>query len=657
LHPAFAMIRSSLMILLGFVILLISTGILAMFASRFKENLEGLKKQRGQVTAAEVNKAGAIMTAFMLGLNNMHRRRVRTLLTCGTLVLITFVMICFTSVQNDIVDSSVSIGKAPFQGFVVQNERFLGVSEAEVFALEAKYGETYAVVPRRALTGTEDALSLRREYPQIRVTRTDGGHVYGADAQSVLTWSPDEPLARQLVSPERWFTREDALPSGAPVPILISSAMAGSLGIAEDLLGAKPSPAVVVNGVACVVRGVFSGDTLDGLLDLDGQNLLPFDIKALREVNKSGATILADASDPRVSGNHVIIAPRSMGVTFAGGMERILSVAVVLPETLSPKGARAEIEQFMEQSGRTTFFGLDGYAFMGRRARGSSFVGLIDMLVPLIIAALTVLNTIRGSVYERKEEIFVYNAVGIAPRHIFCMFFAEAVVYAVVGSVLGYILSQGTGKLLIAANLTGGLNMTFTSLGTIYASWAIAASVFVSTWFPARTAMEIASPATDAGWRLPAPDGDTLSFKLPFTFGWQDRIAVLGFFQRYFSDHGEGSSGPFFTGASVIGIAAATDPLDGDGYIPTMTTAIWLKPFDLGVSQELCIALPKDGETGEYVAQITLTRRSGAPENWQRLNRVFVSLLRTHFLHWRAVSPEERAAMYEEAKAQFAGVT
>jgi hypothetical protein len=37
-------------------------------------------------------------------------------------------------------------------------------------------------------------------------------------------------------------------------------------------------------------------------------------------------------------------------------------------------------------------------------------------------------------------------------------------------------------------------------------------------------------------------------------------------------------------------------------------------------------------------------------ENWRRLNRVFVGLLREHFLHWRAVSPDERATMFREAK-------
>ena len=654
LHPAFAMIRSSLMILLGFIILLISTGILAMFSSKFKENLESIKQQRGQVTAAEVNKFGAVVTAFMLGLNNMHRRRVRTMLTCGTLVLITFVMICFTSVQSDIVDSSVSVGKAPFQGFVVKNEEYRPVSASELFALQTKYGEQYKVAARRAAVGTEDWTTRRRNYPEFELVRSDGERTRSAEAMTMLTWSPDEPLAKLLVPPERWFVEEDAQGDpDDPVPVLLSEVIAGKLGIRTEMLDGDTPVEIEISGAPCTVRGIFDGKALDAMLDFDGYNLLPFDIKALREVNKAAGSIIADVEDPRISGDDAIIAPRGLGVTIANSSDRILSVAVALPEALPPKQVREEIEQFMEQSGRLTYFGLDGYAFLGKRARESTFVGLVDMLIPLIIAAITVLNTIRGSVYERKEEIFVYNAVGIAPRHIFFMFFAEAFVYAVVGSVLGYILSQGTGKLLTAVNLTGGLNMTFTSLGTIYASWAIAASVFVSTWFPARTAMKIASPSTDLGWRLPEPDGDTLSFRLPFTFDWHDRIAVMAFFRRHFVDHGEGSSGAFFAGAPVLGIADRTDPLNGDGYIPTITTPIWLKPFDLGVSQELRISLPTDPETGEFAAKIVLTRRSGTLENWKRLNRVFVGLLRKHFLHWRAVAPDERAQMFEESKREM----
>jgi hypothetical protein len=231
------------------------------------------------------------------------------------------------------------------------------------------------------------------------------------------------------------------------------------------------------------------------------------------------------------------------------------------------------------------------------------------------------------------------------------MFFSEAFVYAVVGSVLGYILSQGTGRILTLAGWTGGLNMTFTSINTIYASFTIMVAVFISTLFPARSAMEIAAPAEESGWDLPEPEGDDMHFALPFTFDYRGRIAVLAFFERYFSDHGEGSAGRFFASVPEFSIAEQTDPLENDGYIPLLSTTVWLKPFDLGVSQQITIAMPVDEETGEYIARITLSRLSGSREAWLRLNYTFVSLLRKHFLFWRAVTPEERNTMFEEARA------
>jgi hypothetical protein len=290
----------------------------------------------------------------------------------------------------------------------------------------------------------------------------------------------------------------------------------------------------------------------------------------------------------------------------------------------------------------------------------------MGMLIPLIIAALTVLNTMKGSVYERRDEIFVYNAVGIAPRYVFFMFFAEAFVYVVVGSVLGYILSQGTGRILIelsqsgfapGIDFTGGLNMAFTSRMTIYASLAIGASVFISTYFPARSAMEIASPTEDSGWDLPEPVGDALSFRLPFTFSSHDRIAVLSFFQRYLQDHGEGSSGRFFAAPPELGICSKRDPLADDGLVPCISNTIWLKPFDLAVSQKLEISLPTDGETGEFIADVTLVRISGTRESWMHLNKGFIQLIRRQFLHWRAVTDEQREEMFQEAKGLFVVLT
>jgi hypothetical protein len=325
----------------------------------------------------------------------------------------------------------------------------------------------------------------------------------------------------------------------------------------------------------------------------------------------------------------------------------------------SYRDAKETIDTYLEGSAEPVYYGLGGIAYQGKRLREVSIAGLMQMIIPLIIAALTVLNTMKGSVYERRDEIFVYNAVGIAPRYIFFMFFAEAFVYVVIGSVLGYILSQGTGRILIelsqssfgaVTDFTGGLSMSFTSRMTIYASLAIAAAVFVSTYFPARSAMEIAAPADDSGWDLPPPDGDMLAFHLPFTFSPRDRIAVLSFFEGYLLDHGEGGAGRFFAGPPKIGISSQRDALAGDALVPSIEATLWLKPFDLAVSERMEISLPTDPETGEFIATVTLVRLSGTREAWLHLNRSLVQIVRLQFLRWRAVSATQREQMFQEAK-------
>ena len=198
--------------------------------------------------------------------------------------------------------------------------------------------------------------------------------------------------------------------------------------------------------------------------------------------------------------------------------------------------------------------------------------------------------------------------------------------------------------------------MTFTSLATVWASLAVTASVFISTFFPAWAAMKIATPSDEQGWHLPPADGDKISFALPFTFDRKDRIAVLEFFSRIFLDHGEGGAGKFHAGRPLLHVEAEKKP-DGTELMPQITTTIWLKPFDLGVSQELVIRLPVDPETGEFIARIQLTRLSGTRESWLRLNHGFVAILRKHFLFWRAVSAEQRQLMFDEARSQLENST
>ncbi len=659
LHPAFEMVRSSLMILLGFVIILISMGITFLFSSKFKENLEELRKKAGRVTSAEVNKFGVMGSAFMLGLNNMHRRKVRTGLTCATLVLLTFVMISFTSVSSDLADERVALGKAHYQGMLVRNDNFEPLSRDEVFAFQNKYGENYQVARRAMLTGMEvENQPVTPEMQLVRQIASDSDDASSQDlvrrevsAHAYLKFDPSEPLRDriELWPGSRWFSSQDL--GSEIVPILVSEAAASALAIDPADLSEEGVP-LTIGGATFSVIGIFESESLESLRDLNGQDLLPYDYErvsdAVADKTGTGTVRLIDENETRVPASDVILLPYGVTSLSPPNSEEIISsVAVAMPGVPYGEASRV-IDAFLTQLGEPVYYGLDGVAYRGLQTRKTTMAGLVDLIIPLLIAGLTVLNTMRGSVYERRDEIYVYNAVGIAPRYVFFMFIAEAFVYAVVGSVLGYILSQGVGRVLTEIGLTGGLNMTYTSMATIYASWTLMAAVFISTFFPARQAMKIAAPSEESGWSLPEPKGDRLAFDLPFNFMHRDRFAIISFFARYLRDHGEGGVGRFYAAEPIP--LLEPDPDDPGHLIPGISSTTWLKPYDLGVSQELRITMPIDDETGLYKARVELLRLSGTREAWLRLNKGFVLQVRRQFLHWRAVDEPDRQDMFNETR-------
>jgi len=649
LHPAFGMIRSSLIILLGFAIFLICAAMTVLFISKASENLELLRRKQSRVKAADVNPLGILATSFLLGLNNMHRRKVRTGLTCATLVLITFAMIAFTSIYEDFEEQETVVGPAPYQGLLIRKEKSAAITPGEAQALDTKYASRYPVLLRHAIVGRSNWL---REslIPSLEVVHApEHGMARRVSARTVLFFEPGDPIAGGLpIIAGKWLPEN----TEGPPRVLISDRMAQSLGI-EPAQVENGAP-LQLNGRALIVCGLFDAGRLDHFTDLDGRSILPFDVEGLQsfEITTAGFYILADESDARVPAADAIIAPASLASRETGGTETRTMAAVVNLEGVAYREARSVIRQYVEQSGLRTVYGLDGAAAMAVRRRHASVEGLVDLIIPLFIAAITVLNTMKGSVYERRDELYVYNAVGIAPRYIFAMFFAESLVYAIVGSVLGYFLSQGVGAALTALDLTGGLNMTFASLNSVYASLAVMGAVFFSTWFPARTAVEIAATSEDSGWKLPEAEGGSLEFDLPFLFDARERLAVLAFFRHFLLNHTEGDGGIFQSSMPRSLVESEGGAPDG-APVPGVGCEIWLKPFDLGVSQELRILTPTDPQSGEYVARLQLVHRNGTRDAWNRLNRGFIATLRRQFLHWRAVSPQQKELLLAETRAWF----
>ena len=681
-HPAFQMVRSSLMILIGFLIFLLTVLVSLMVGGKFKQNIKDLRSKEGRVEGADINRGGVIGTAFMLGLNNMRRRKVRTGLTCVTLVLLTFVMICFTSVSTDLVNVEYATGRSPWNGILLRNQNYTAITDPEVNSIRQVYGLQYPVTTHTWLTGiTLLWLADRLQNAEIVIDREfmagEQKVTKRAKVSASVKMEWNEPmfsgLDRYLLPGRGWFPRPAetrrarlaALEAGTKQGrcVILPDNVARDLDISTNDVNAG-GVTVQIRGDEYEVLGIIDGAALTEYVGVDGKGLLPYDLNNVQSLGRSATGLALVPEDvKRLPGAQVIIVNQSPKLKSGYEQEFVVSCGILFPKAgyqvledapkqpaVGFKEQRRLVLEYLERVGEAAYYAVDGIAYYGSRMRAKTFEGVLELLIPILIAALTVFNTMRGSVYERRDEIYVYNAVGIAPNHVFFMFMAEACVYAVVGAMLGYLLSQATGRVLTVLNLTGGMNMNYSSIETIYASLAIVLAVMLSTIIPARSAARLASPSETKGWTVPEPVNDQMTFNLPFTFTPHDRVAVISYFRRWLDANGEGSSGPFFCSPPEVRVRQDAREAQGGGLIPGVAATIWLKPYDLGVSQRLEIWLPTDPETGEYIANVHLVRLSGTSAAWDRTVKPFLGVLRKQFLNWRAASMTERSEMCVEAR-------
>ena len=99
-HPAFQITTTPVIILIAFIVLALTVIVISIIIRKFEEQLEKIKQEGSKVYKADVGRLSASAAAFSLGISNMRKRGGRTILTCATLVILTFTVISFTSVRT-----------------------------------------------------------------------------------------------------------------------------------------------------------------------------------------------------------------------------------------------------------------------------------------------------------------------------------------------------------------------------------------------------------------------------------------------------------------------------------------------------------------------------------------------------------------------------
>ena len=645
-HPAFQLSNPAV-ILLAFIILALAVLVMLLITSKFGHQMRSLRTETAVVHETDVGRISASYAAFSLGISNMKRRKVRTALTFVTLLLLTFTVLSFTSVKSTLEFNQISRdNEGLYEGALIRSKSWNPLEESAYEYAQSNFQEIATVAPRNWY------ISRAKNYIKVKA---EGGK--SANALGVVGMTPQETqvtgLDRCLIA-GRWFREEDRR-----VCILPNDMLANTL---LDIDLAEVGEAQVrLFGEMFTVIGVADPKKMKTLEDLDDEILTPADFQltggqAVQEMAEEEQRQKQGLENPKVvikpfvhlEPANVLIVPYQTLRDVGGALQ---SVAIRFEEG---EDVLRHVKEFITRLAVTLFAGIQEegeesikvsvYSSYGRTLP----LGLSNLFIPIMIAALIVLNTMMGSVYERFTEIGIYSSVGLAPVHIAFLFMAESCVYAVLGTVAGYLAGQIIAKVLIVFDVLQGITLNYSSMSAVTSSMLVMAVVMLSTIYPARKASQMAVPDVTRKWKLPEPDGDRWVFDFPFTVGGEDVFGLCVFLIGYFDSYSEESIGIFYTHGATL---RAFDTEHGEGY--SIDIDVWLAPFDLGVSQHVLFRAIPTGDHNVYSIELTIHRLSGEDASWRRVNQRFMNAIRKQFLIWRTVSPEAKEEYREEGRGML----
>jgi hypothetical protein len=617
-HPAFQLSLTPYIVFLAFIILALGLIIIALLVARFDSEMKSMTRASTGLHEADIGRLSATAVAISLGISNLRKRKLRTALTAVTLTLLTFTVLSFTSFKTGIQFYTLDRpNRPPYQGALLRSLSWNSLPTSFLPYVQNAFGDKARVVPR-AWYQAEDL-----ESPYIDVRVPDKG--VASTVQILLGLHADEPdithLDDCLLPGGRWFLPEERM------ACLVPTELAERLGITPDDVGRAT---VELLGTRYTVAGLLDSKRLDAFRDMDDESILPANFAMTQQVSQTSEEdffMSTMKAAEHILSRNVLILPYQQTLDLSGSTRSVAVAGFPDRETL-----KTTVEAFMSRVLLAMFVGA-GEAVRVYSSLGTTSVsGLSNLIIPILIAAFLVLNTMMGAVYERFREIGVYSAVGLAPNHVAALFLAEAAVFATIGAVLGYLLGQLLTLLLSSYDLLGGLSLNYSSLSAIYSTLLVMLVVFLSTLYPAKKAADMTVEDVTRRWEPPPPDGDAWAFEFPFTVPVSEALGLSAYLAHIFRAHEDSSAEDFVTEQTEMeGVEEA------DAAIYTVRATAWLAPYDLAISQDVTLRLAPLPEERVYRIMIHLNRRSGDRAQWQTINRRFFGVLRKRFLVWRTL--------------------
>jgi len=682
-HPAFQITSQPMIIVMAFCIILLSVMVVMVIFIKFKTNVEEMKSELAESSGAHTSRLGLISTAVKLGLANMRKRKLRTGLTGTTIVLITFAMLCFTSTTTYVGEKDLTPQfevPAPYTGVLFRkpsqrriNRRAEEYLNNIIANTDLSDGDREASNDAPRLDPAQDVAYRYWWIPgwpfdtwAIHVKSPDTGHQVSIRSGIGLQGNENRFTQVHRVLPN-WdrFAELDAT---------FQSTRRGGCYVAHEVaetLGVEPGSTLVIGGQDMELVGTFDPDGLEGVTDLDGESFMVLDYSAMPDSQKNmnirgdwdNALLTAEMQSaegltqedilPHFPASQTVILPASFLRTY--GITNNSHLRTIAVRTDSLETARTIAFEIGQRLAFPAYYGSPG-----ARTRILVFLPYFpemprSLWILMVLAGLIIFNTMMSSIAERKNEIYIYTSMGLAPLHIGVLFLAEAVTYGLMGSLFGYVAGQGLATLLGHLGWLGGLSLNYSGTHAIFTMLMVVCITIVSSIIPAYRAGRLAVPSNIMRWSVPTPRDGVIQDKLPFTVTDRTANGTMSYLHDYFDAHRDGAIGCFITDALKLTPMTLSNGGDPGRALPVMSlrATVSLAPFDLGVRQDVGITVVSTDSPEVLELELSLHHESGQVNNWIRLNKTFLGDLRRQLLGWRNLRPRRILRYIAEASERL----
>jgi len=644
-NPAFRIAATPAVIFLAFAVILLSSTVIFILIRKLQTEVRRMQGLGATVHSTDVSRISTMGAAVMMGISTMRRRPLRTILTSITVVLLTFTILTFASFESSYGNRKTY--KEPLASLppriMVRDPLWSPMDDAVHVSLRGYLGKKADVIERvwvsptaqEAEASSKSGMSLDK-----LLTTSDTKRIVSVSAAigiDIVDVQKQPDLAR-LFSPK---ARVDLLESNG---VFLTSAVAEELGLTDKDIG---ETSLLLAGHDVLYAGVVT-DQLASHKTIEGSNIIPVDYQI-----SGGGEAFSKLQQKQVGGEKGLAErPEVEGSQFSAyGIDRVLILGVDYARKLGgktrsviiyPKGDSADIQAIAEEVAVTaklpTYCGSSEGVFRMNFTALTEASGFRDLIIPLLLGGLIIFATMLGSVTDREREIYTFSSLGLAPRHVASLFFAEASVYAIIGGMGGYLLGQTVARVLGWVASLENVNISvpeinYSSTTAAVTILTVMGTVLISTIYPAVKASRSANPGIQRSWQIPKPVGDLYDLIFPFTVSAYDIMGVGSFLKEHFDNYTDTSLGIFATNNVHLFRQQDSDMIG-------MVADIALAPFDLGVNQRFALLSQPSEIEGINEIRILIYRLTGTNGDWQRANRVFINDLRRQLLIWRSLTTE-----------------